>query len=138
MSKKIEDIIAAIMSASTEEMLKIIESLKEKFGISSEALMATNNSNSSNDNKQSAEEEESAVYSITCNGLVGDIDQLKVLKVIKEFNGMGYVDIKTNIIEKVKKGDSVVIKEGLDLNESKKISETLTGLNLKVEFKKQS
>lgn len=138
MSKKVENVLQEIMSANMQEVLEIVEGLKKHFNISEDAIMATGGSNAGGASAAVAVEDDASVrFSVILSGTTTEsIDQLKVLKAIKEINGMGYVEIKSNILEKVtKEKQSISVKDGLDKAEAARVSKILVDLGFKVDLK---
>ncbi len=127
---KVQQLIAMIEGLSVTELASLIKELKEKFGITGPALVATTAVPAAGGGTSSAEvkAEEKTEWTVTLVS-VGD-KKIQVLKELRALTQLGLKEAK-DIIEKTPS----IIKENATREEAERLKAKLEEVGAKVEIK---
>jgi large subunit ribosomal protein L7/L12 len=108
MSDKIQDLISKIESLTTAEIVELVKTMEEKFGISAAAPVAAGTNNTS----EPAEEKTSFNVILKSAGE----QKLNVIKVVREATNLGLKEAK-DLVESAPKP----VKEGIKKEEAEEL-----------------
>ena len=119
-----EDILEAIAHMSVMDVVKLIESMEEKFNVTAAVAVAAAGPAASNDTAV-AEQTEFNVH-LTSFGA----NKVNVIKVVREITGLGLKEAK-DLVEKA----PTMLKEAISKTEAADLSKKLTEAGASVEVK---
>lgn len=115
-----EDFIAALKEMSIKEVLKLVEAIKEEFGIDPTAVVAAAPSSG-------AGEVEAAKKEVSVKLVSAGQKKIEVIKAIKEITNLGLMESK-KLVDSV----PVFVKESIKPEEADKIRDTLVAAGAEV------
>ncbi|MEO0093118.1 MAG: 50S ribosomal protein L7/L12 [candidate division WOR-3 bacterium] len=130
-SKKVtvDEIVAIIESLTVKELATLVDTLKEKFGVTPQAFIPQGVATATAPSGEAAPKEETkAEFTVTLVS-VGD-KKIQVLKELRALTNLGLKEAK-DLIDKTPS----VIKEGASKEEAEKIKAKLEEVGAKVEVK---
>ena len=129
MSLSNEEIIDAIAEKSVMEIVELVESMEEKFGVQAAAATAMVAPAAGAGDAGGAEaEEEKSAFDVELSGF-GD-NKIKVIKAVREITGLGLKEAKA-LVESAPAN----VKEGVAKDEAEEIKSSLEAEGATVELK---
>ncbi len=125
----VQDIVSAIESLTVLELAELVETLKDKFGVTGAVPVAAAAVPAAGAAPAEAEAEEKTSFDVVLVEVPANA-KIKVLKEIRSLTGLGLKEAK-ELIENLPKP----VKEGVEKEEAEKIKSALEGLGAKVEIK---
>ncbi len=125
----VQDIVSAIESLTVLELAELVETLKDKFGVTGAVPVAAAPVAGAGAAPAEAEAEEKTSFDVVLVEVPANA-KIKVLKEIRSLTGLGLKEAK-ELIENLPKP----VKEGVEKEEAEKIKSALEGLGAKVEIK---
>ena len=119
---KVKDFIESLKEMNILEIKELVDAMKDEFGIDPSAVAAAPAA------AAEVEDEGPKQVDVMLTAIGGS--KVKVIKVVRELTGMGLIEAK-----KLVDSAPVAIKEKVDEDEGKEISEKLTAAGATVELK---
>jgi len=123
-----DDILNAIAEMSVMEVVELVQSMEEKFGVSAAAPMAVAPAGAPGADEQASDAEEQSEFSVVLAS-VGD-KKVNVIKAVRAITGLGLKEAKTLVDEAPSP-----IKEGIGKDESEEIKKQLEDAGASVDVK---
>ena len=123
-----DDILNAIADMSVMEVVDLVQSMEEKFGVSAAPPVAVAPVGAPGADEQSSDAEEQTEFSVVLSG-VGD-KKVNVIKAVRAITGLGLKEAKTLVDEAPSP-----VKEGVGKDESEEIRKQLEEAGATVEVK---
>ena len=123
-----DDILNAIADMSVMEVVELVQSMEEKFGVSAAAPVAVAPAGAPGADEPSSDAEEQTEFSVVLSG-VGD-KKVNVIKAVRAITGLGLKEAKTLVDEAPSP-----VKEGVGKDESEEIRKQLEEAGATVEVK---
>ena len=123
-----EDIISAIADMSVMEVVELVQSMEEKFGVSAAAAVAVAPAAATASVEQNGAAEEQTEFTVTLAG-VGD-KKVNVIKAVRAITGLGLKEAKALVDEAPSQ-----IKEGIAKDEAEEAKKQLEEAGATVEVK---
>lgn len=123
-----EDIINAIADMSVMEVVDLVQSMEEKFGVSAAAAVAVAPAAATASAEQNGAAEEQTEFTVTLAG-VGD-KKVNVIKAVRAITGLGLKEAKALVDEAPSQ-----IKEGIAKDEAEDAKKQLEEAGATVEVK---
>ena len=120
-----EELISAIESMTVLELADLVKALEEKFGVSAAAPVAVAAGPAAGG---AAAAEEKTEFDVVLTDV--GAEKIKVIKVVRELNGLGLKEAK-EAVESAPKA----IKEGVSKEDAEKIKKQFEEVGAKVEIK---
>ncbi len=120
-----EDILEAISQMSVMDVVSLVKSMEEKFGVSAAAAVAAAPAAGG----EAAVVEEKTEFNVVMTGFAAD-KKIAVIKVIREITGLGLKEAKDMV-----EGVPGTVKEGIPKDEAETIKKKLTEAGAAVEVK---
>lgn len=122
-----DDILNAIADMSVMEVVELVQSMEEKFGVTAAAAVAAVPAAAGGDDQAAAVEEQTE-FSVVLTG-IGD-KKVNVIKVVRAITGLGLKEAK-GLVDEVPSP----IKEGIGKDETEEIKKQLEDAGATVEVK---
>ena len=123
-----EDIVNAIADMSVMEVVELVQSMEEKFGVSAAAAVAVAPAAATASEEQNGSAEEQTEFTVTLSG-VGD-KKVNVIKAVRAVTGLGLKEAKALVDEAPSQ-----IKEGISKDEAEEARKQLEEAGAAVEVK---
>lgn len=123
-----DDILGAIADMSVMEVVELVRSMEEKFGVSAAAPVAVAPASAGTADESAAGEEEQTEFTVVLAG-VGD-KKVNVIKAVRAITGLGLKEAKGLVDEAPSP-----VKEGVGKDESEEIRKQLEDAGASVEIK---
>ena len=123
-----EDIVNAIADMSVMEVVELVQSMEEKFGVSAAAAVAVAPAAATTSEEQNGSAEEQTEFTVTLSG-VGD-KKVNVIKAVRAVTGLGLKEAKALVDEAPSQ-----IKEGISKDEAEEARKQLEEAGAAVEVK---
>jgi large subunit ribosomal protein L7/L12 len=121
-----DDILNAIAEMPVMEVVKLVEAMEEKFGVSAAAAVAVSAGPATAGNDAVAEEQ--TEFDIELKEIGSE--KIKVIKVVREITALGLKEAKALV-----EGAPKLVKEGISKDEAEEIKAKLEGVGAKAEVK---
>lgn len=122
-----EDIVNAIADMSVMEVVELVQSMEEKFGVSAAAAVAAAPAAATSE-EQNGSVEEQTEFTVTLSG-VGD-KKVNVIKAVRAITGLGLKEAKALVDEAPSQ-----LKEGISKDEAEEARKQLEEAGAAVEVK---
>ncbi len=122
-----EDIVNAIADMSVMEVVELVQSMEEKFGVSAAAAVAAAPAAAASE-EQNGSAEEQTEFTVTLSG-VGD-KKVNVIKAVRAITGLGLKEAKALVDEAPSQ-----LKEGISKDEAEEARKQLEEAGAAVEVK---
>lgn len=122
-----EDIVNAIADMSVMEVVELVQSMEEKFGVSAAAAVAAAPAAAASE-EQNGSAEEQTEFTVTLSG-VGD-KKVNVIKAVRTITGLGLKEAKALVDEAPSQ-----LKEGISKDEAEEARKQLEEAGAAVEVK---
>ena len=122
-----EDIVNAIADMSVMEVVELVQSMEEKFGVSAAAAVAAAPAAATSE-EQNGSVEEQTEFTVTLSG-VGD-KKVNVIKAVRAVTGLGLKEAKALVDEAPSQ-----LKEGISKDEAEEARKQLEEAGAAVEVK---
>lgn len=122
-----EDIVNAIADMSVMEVVELVQSMEEKFGVSAAAAVAAAPAATASE-EQNGSAEEQTEFTVTLSG-VGD-KKVNVIKAVRAITGLGLKEAKALVDEAPSQ-----LKEGISKDEAEEARKQLEEAGAAVEVK---
>lgn len=123
-----EDIVNAIADMSVMEVVELVQSMEEKFGVSAAAAVAAAPAAATASEEQNGSAEEQTEFTVTLSG-VGD-KKVNVIKAVRAVTGLGLKEAKALVDEAPSQ-----LKEGISKDEAEEARKQLEEAGAAVEVK---
>ncbi len=123
-----DDILNAIADMSVMEVVELVQSMEEKFGVTAAAPVAVAPAGAPGAGEQSSDAEEQTEFTVVLSG-VGD-KKVNVIKAVRAITGLGLKEAKTLVDEAPSP-----VKEDVGKDESEEIRKQLEEAGATVEVK---
>ena len=123
-----DDILNAIADMSVMEVVELVRSMEEKFGVSATAPVAVAPAGATGTDEASADAEEQTEFTVMVAG-IGD-KKVNVIKAVRAITGLGLKEAKALVDEAPSP-----VKEGISKDESEEIRKQLEDAGASVEIK---
>ena len=123
-----DDILNAIADMSVMEVVELVRSMEEKFGVSATAPVAVAPAGAPGTDEASADAEEQTEFTVMLAG-IGD-KKVNVIKAVRAITGLGLKEAKALVDEAPSP-----VKEGISKDESEEIRKQLEDAGASVEIK---
>ena len=123
-----DDILNAIADMSVMEVVELVQSMEEKFGVTAAAAVAAAPAAAAGDDDQTAAAEEQTEFSVVLTG-IGD-KKVNVIKVVRAITGLGLKEAKA-LVDEVPSP----VKEGIGKDETEEIKKQLEDAGATIEVK---
>ena len=123
-----DDILNAIADMSVMEVVELVQSMEEKFGVTAAAAVATVPAAAAGNDDQAAAADEQTEFSVVLTG-IGD-KKVNVIKVVRAITGLGLKEAKS-LVDEVPSP----VKEGIGKDETEDIKKQLEDAGATVEVK---
>lgn len=121
-----EQILEAVSNMTVMEVVDLVKSMEEKFGVSAQAQVAVAAQPGADQAQAAAEEQTEFTIVIVSFGA----KKIQVIKVTREITGLGLKEAKEMV-----EGVPSVVKEGVSKEEALQIKEKLVAAGAQVEIK---
>ena len=122
-----DDILNAIADMSVMEVVELVQSMEEKFGVTAAAAVAAAPAAAAGDDDQAAADEQTE-FTVVLSG-IGE-KKVNVIKVVRTITGLGLKEAKA-LVDEVPSP----IKEGIGKDETEEIKKQLEDAGAMVEVK---
>ena len=122
-----DDILNAIADMSVMEVVELVQSMEEKFGVTAAAAVAAAPAAAAGDDDQAAADEQTE-FTVVLSG-IGE-KKVNVIKVVRTITGLGLKEAKA-LVDEVPSP----IKEGIGKDETEEIKKQLEDAGATVEVK---
>ena len=123
-----EDIVNAIADMSVMEVVELVQSMEEKFGVSAAAAVAVAPAAAAASEEQNGGAEEQTEFTVTLSG-IGE-KKVNVIKAVRAVTGLGLKEAKALVDEAPSQ-----IKEGISKDEAEEARKQLEEAGAAVEVK---
>ena len=123
-----EDIVNAIADMSVMEVVELVQSMEEKFGVSAAAAVAVAPAAATASEEQNGGAEEQTEFTVTLSG-IGE-KKVNVIKAVRAVTGLGLKEAKALVDEAPSQ-----IKEGISKDEAEEARKQLEEAGAAVEVK---